>query len=394
MFVNSNGVLIAQLVDHHDHIDKSLKTATAKITSIEGRQILFEKLSSIAKLARRFERTTICLQCNESDGKAKTYLGLPSDFSFSPAEIAQFVSVKKDNELHIDYDAAKSVYEEAKTSFNTRTSVIDILIGAIELGTWHHSKEDIDIRRTQYLRNTNKSTTRSLQLEHMSDYGEISLYFKMLHRSTQYDHVRASQSQDIRIPGDAVFSAIAERDAKWAATPDNWVCPGCNRNKYDVVRWSNKGKWTGLIYRRTDSLKTSDFFMQPVIYDPCCDCDILRQDIRKLMHMEDLVLHASDLRAIIGEALPHQLHTFDLEYGQRIALARMEQYEQDKDLIREAEMFQYYANSADEYIESLGIDKTNGLTTWHRLQGSFCIQLTERLGEIPPILFEPPHLRR
>ncbi|MDQ2701848.1 MAG: hypothetical protein M3Y70_03330 [Pseudomonadota bacterium] len=39
----------------------------------------------------RFDRVVICDQCNAADGRARLQLGLPRDFSFSPAEIGQFI---------------------------------------------------------------------------------------------------------------------------------------------------------------------------------------------------------------------------------------------------------------------------------------------------------------
>lgn len=40
----------------------------------------------------RFPVTPVCEQCNSADGFAKRHLGLPRDFSFSPEQIALFVT--------------------------------------------------------------------------------------------------------------------------------------------------------------------------------------------------------------------------------------------------------------------------------------------------------------
>ena len=65
---------------------------------------------------RRFATTLMCGDCNSADGAAKRKLGLPSSWSFSPAEIAQFVTV----EIHsgatkIDYDKAMQIYKETES---------------------------------------------------------------------------------------------------------------------------------------------------------------------------------------------------------------------------------------------------------------------------------------
>ena len=59
----------------------------------------------------RFPMTTICDQCNSSDGAAKRKLKLPKAFSFSPQEIGRFVKATPHGKHEIDYDVAKEIYE-------------------------------------------------------------------------------------------------------------------------------------------------------------------------------------------------------------------------------------------------------------------------------------------
>ncbi|MCI5113700.1 MAG: hypothetical protein D3913_10405 [Candidatus Electrothrix sp. LOE1_4_5] len=55
--------------------------------------------------------TTICDQCNASDGAAKRKLKLPKNFSFSPQEIGCFVKATPHGKHKIDYEIAKAIYE-------------------------------------------------------------------------------------------------------------------------------------------------------------------------------------------------------------------------------------------------------------------------------------------
>ena len=59
----------------------------------------------------RFEKTVICDQCNSVDGAAKTKLGLPSNFSFSPEEIGGFISATPHGRHVIDFEAALAIFE-------------------------------------------------------------------------------------------------------------------------------------------------------------------------------------------------------------------------------------------------------------------------------------------
>lgn len=61
----------------------------------------------------RFPRTIICGDCNSADGAVKRKLGLPKEWSFSPKEIAQFVSCfPHSGHTHLDYDVAREIAAE------------------------------------------------------------------------------------------------------------------------------------------------------------------------------------------------------------------------------------------------------------------------------------------
>jgi hypothetical protein len=60
----------------------------------------------------RFQETLICGDCNSADGAAKRKHGLPTNWSFSPEEIARFVSVAPHSgATQIDYALALKIYE-------------------------------------------------------------------------------------------------------------------------------------------------------------------------------------------------------------------------------------------------------------------------------------------
>ncbi len=78
---------------HHDHTgDKYLWSGTP------------------SSFTPRFEPTVICEQCNSADAAAKRKLKLPSEFSFSPLEIKQFVTTYPHGKHLINYRVALSIY--------------------------------------------------------------------------------------------------------------------------------------------------------------------------------------------------------------------------------------------------------------------------------------------
>ena len=61
----------------------------------------------------RFPATIICDQCNSCEGNAKWRLKLPKEFSFSPQEIAQFVTATPHGKTKIDLGKAREIYERS-----------------------------------------------------------------------------------------------------------------------------------------------------------------------------------------------------------------------------------------------------------------------------------------
>lgn len=58
----------------------------------------------------RFLPELICGDCNSADGRVKKCLGLPSEFSFSPAELSQFITGYPHGGVKTDLKMARKVY--------------------------------------------------------------------------------------------------------------------------------------------------------------------------------------------------------------------------------------------------------------------------------------------
>jgi hypothetical protein len=68
-------------------------------------------------LAPRFSNTVICGAGKSADAIAKNAVGAPTSFSFSPAEIRQFIIASPNAPHRFDFDAAKRIYERLRRTF-------------------------------------------------------------------------------------------------------------------------------------------------------------------------------------------------------------------------------------------------------------------------------------
>lgn len=62
----------------------------------------------------RFKETVICGGCNTADAQAKKIVGAPKNFSFSPAELRQFISATDNGPVKIAVDVAITIYGRIK----------------------------------------------------------------------------------------------------------------------------------------------------------------------------------------------------------------------------------------------------------------------------------------
>lgn len=65
----------------------------------------------------RFPDTIICDQCNIVEGGVKRRLKIPEDFSFSPQEMALFIAATPHGNHKIDYDLARSIFQQTYTPY-------------------------------------------------------------------------------------------------------------------------------------------------------------------------------------------------------------------------------------------------------------------------------------
>lgn len=138
--LTSNGSLFACLEVHHDHMrdavgrffDKAVKDLDLSMFD-RGRTELASK-----KLVERFSDTTICADCNTADGNAKILLAeeIDSDFSFSPSEIRQFITVTDNSPHQIRVQDAIDIWRVESVNFERRKTIVSYLVDQLINGSF------------------------------------------------------------------------------------------------------------------------------------------------------------------------------------------------------------------------------------------------------------------
>lgn len=341
---SSNGILLAKLELHHDHLwDEGLRRAE-KLLGPDWRENLMDGativLDTIRTLVVRFDEALVCSECNAADGKAKTAVGTNPNFSFAAAEIATFVKATPHQDHEIDIGAAKAAWEAERPNFERRLAILNMLLGDLAAGHLQRRTEGrlrIDRRMFQRVGQTEilydafsrsaKGTINAGLLQSMrSDF---------LARSVQKDFVRRErQKTAVRHPtAEEYENYVPEKVAgKWMETGDDWACPCCTRGKRSLIRLSSKKKWTGniravaqyeiLLDKDEIALRErlfprfpNDLHLQPMHWlDVCSDCaDIGTRLSQSRRDLADIYLTIEQMRASLREVADNMAHVIDFD---------------------------------------------------------------------------------
>ena len=121
--------MMGELHAHHDHMREYVSRRFHEISAERGKIVAHVRAAEFIKravpFACAFNETIICSDCNAADGRAKRLVGAHPDFSFAPAEIAQFVIASANREHAIDANRARALWQERWPVFDTRLRFID-----------------------------------------------------------------------------------------------------------------------------------------------------------------------------------------------------------------------------------------------------------------------------
>jgi len=126
--VNKHGYLTGHLHEHHDHMSDFVEKEFTRIS--ESKDIVVADLMAKRFVTRTafalsaYDNTVLCSDCNAADAKAKSLLGAPGEFSFSPGDIAQFIQVHPNREHGINVEVARQVWNDNKETFKIRKNLV------------------------------------------------------------------------------------------------------------------------------------------------------------------------------------------------------------------------------------------------------------------------------
>ncbi|MFC4172466.1 hypothetical protein ACFOYU_10380 [Microvirga sp. GCM10011540] len=333
-----NGVLVAHLEWHHDHI-----------TDLFGRRLndrfgmpWTQGVPEVCRLADgpikallwRFRDALICDACNRADGKAKDALKaeVHPDFTFTPGEISQFIMPHPNRHHEIDVDCARAIWRGAREDFADRIAFMDLMVERLADG-----RHGVERNRAAEGSSPQQAADRILARMGIADpsaqaftrwHGRLS--FDLADRSTMRDgagrSARTRPARGGRGPTDEEFAAFDQRaQLGWKRAPADWTCPCCGRGKREILRLSGQGRWFAQI---------RDHQVFPLEHDPrnlefrqvlypwhppelvireyavakvCSDCGDVASELQR--SRPDLIpfhLGLEDLRACLGEVRPNE----------------------------------------------------------------------------------------
>lgn len=354
--LSGRGILLANLDEHHDHITDYVGRRSRELY---GEQWLANAQPGSARLIGDLENMVasfypelICSDCNIADGKAKSILKgiIPNDFTFTPSEIRTFVKCRQNVEHDIDVERLKETWNSREKSFAERINFIDTTLHLINSGILYRDRGASSLRVS--LRKFEPEAQLHKEFRRETDRDDrsrelVQLIDEFLARSVQKDSPIIAPKTKINIgrgvgPTDSEYALYCDpvSSRRWHQTGEDWCCPICGRNKRQIVRKSNNGKWTGGIRQLIEPVKETDwvsiqarrrmfpkfqhnFIMKGQKYGIICsDCaDIIARIKQRRRDITDIYLSEDDLRQCIRNSQPHAPHDVDWDEVTRRALS-------------------------------------------------------------------------
>lgn len=345
--VSLGGVLLCRLEFHHDHIsDLGKRIFRERNPRSEDRDTNIQvsrAKDNLMPLVERFEPTLICIDCNLAEGRAKLELAneIDANFTFTPSEIASFITVADNRTHEIDVDSARGAWLSARADFADR---IDFAMRmAQRIASGRHRREVAPGQRFLGPIQERDIIYRLFAAAVPPGY-QHRLGMLIETRSVSNDSAGQSPKPKrkaiVRPPTDSEFAAVeaAQGETKtWVLVGPDWLCPCCNRSKREICRKSNRGRWTARIHRIVEYVpedveeslarRRLDATSQIIISSRhtvliCHDCRNVSAELqRRRAGLSEQSLTLDDLRELVEGATPHSQHEIDFERATTIAVA-------------------------------------------------------------------------
>lgn len=339
--VTDKGVLVAKLERHHDHLSEYIKSEmdrrfgtgwSLRLTWVDQGHVC----GSLNALARRFDDTLICTDCNAADGAVKGQLKgiVDSDFSFRPSEIRLFVEPIPGKTHSINVERAKEIWVADAPDFAKRKELIAVVLDEAARGGLLKQG-----RAASGFSFDAQSLVMKGIAENASDQAFINESVRHVElRSLSRPAIAQKKRRRVSAPPTAeILSALADvpdsRD--WAAAPDDWRCPACGRSRNEIPRKAKSGNWIAQTCRHVEFLTSGDDATEPdddfsitlrsverhrhiLICRDCADIESRLKRDRPELDLTDSFLTVAEIASVITPAA-HVAH--DVDWGKAAALA-------------------------------------------------------------------------
>jgi len=319
---NQSGVVIAHIVEHHDHIQLYIDEWKIRVKA-RGDQHIIPECAAFRQIVRaisvRFSSILMCEDCNNADAKAKGIVGCCDKyFSFSPSEIGNFISVSKNSAHSIAKDKAVATFNASLEAHVRRLDHVNLLLSIMEEGRHWISKQDGDASARDEPDRYWK-IYKSIISDRIGEYsiGDERIILSASCRRDGFgtkQKIKAAPPQ--KIPTHAEFVAHKPESPLWDKVADDWRCPVCQRSKFEVLRWNPKKlKWSGKIVAGTaikDQVPALGCAEGEILKSAVCeDCNNVNAHISQ-RHSWMWRLNADEIRAIT-KFTPHTQHQINFD---------------------------------------------------------------------------------
>jgi len=272
--LNAHGELMCRLVDHHDHMKDLLVDEFRKISSSLDVVVADETAEAFAKRSATMvsvhDNTVICNDCNAADPEAKKAARTHRNFSFSAAEIRQFVLPKPNRSHAIDPVIACEIWKRNSENFNLRLKIIK-RIAEIAATNKHWYQEVRLADQPEHIYKIARSIAASWRA-----HGAQELLTGPPRTPPASDpsawRRKAVPPSKTPTQGEVDHVARVSCVSTWAKVTDDWSCPGCHRCKAQTVRPSKQFPWAFVLSSRQIACASAKFGTASEII--CSDCGL------------------------------------------------------------------------------------------------------------------------
>lgn len=239
--------ILAKLVIHHDHMaealeyefNRSFHQAATNNAQLSGKKLV----ERIGAAFSAFEEVLICEDCNNADVEAKSIVGNPPFFSFSPTQIRSFSFVSERASHQIDRSLVDAIWKDVRSAYELRMRLIqDVAYAAATDAHWYEPYEratnaipvlgsrykegDVQINRWV----SSEALIQNLGPRPTSTGRNLSRWR------------RGDTSIGRPVPKNFVAMLLSEDGSLWPNISADWRCPICQRTKTEIVYVGDKGK--------------------------------------------------------------------------------------------------------------------------------------------------------